>query len=107
MFAYLPRSARRDVLDDHPVVGLGTGWVSPPAAVAATSEATAVTVPVAPVPGVSGKLDSDASALKVLSVHVLNCVVRIPGDKEKILDHGGSKNICTSSNSLCLLLLNP
>ena len=83
MCAYLPRSARRDVLDDHPVVGLGTGRVSPPAPVTATSEATAVTVPVTPVPGVSGKLDTDASALKVLAVHVLNCVVSIPGDEEK------------------------
>lgn len=87
----LPRSARRDVLDNHPVVGLGSGWVSPPAAVAAASSeattATTVTVPVTPVPGVPGKLDSDAATLQVLSVHVLNRVVSIPGKNKKRLEN--------------------
>jgi len=75
----LPRGPGRDVLDDDPVVGLGSGRVATPPSVASAAKAPAIAVTTpTPVPGVTGKLHADTPTLHVLAVQVGDGVVGVP-----------------------------
>ena len=81
---YLPRSSRGQILDDDPVVGLGS-WPRPPPWWRPSAEPSAPPVPVSA--WGLGQLHPDPPALEVLPVKVLDRVIGIPAHQNHHRSH--------------------